>query len=136
MTKQPRAAIQPMAIPARRFSHLHLDLVGPLPRSAEGYNHILTIVDRSYPWLDGHSTLQHNHSSHRRHFVAGWVARFGVPEHITSDRGLQFCSEVWAQLTLLAGADELTRCYPKAGLAIYVDDANIDVVADAEGDYV
>ena len=31
--------------------------------------------------------------------MAGWVARFGVPEHITSDRGLQFCSEVWVQLT-------------------------------------
>ena len=72
MTKQPRAAVQPMAIPARRFSHLHLDLVGPLPRSAEGYNHILTIVDRSYPWLDGHSTLQHNHSGHRQRF-RGWL---------------------------------------------------------------
>ena len=52
VTKQPRAAVQPLAIPARRFTHLHLNLVGPLPRSAEGYNHILTIVDRSSRWLE------------------------------------------------------------------------------------
>ena len=52
VTKQRRATVQTIVIPARRFSHLHLDLVGPLPRSAQGYNHILTIVDRSSHWLE------------------------------------------------------------------------------------
>ena len=32
VTKKPRATIQPMGIPAQLFSHLHIDLVGPLPR--------------------------------------------------------------------------------------------------------
>ena len=31
VTRQPHAAIQQMPIPVRRFSHIHLDLVGPLP---------------------------------------------------------------------------------------------------------
>ena len=45
-------------------------------------------------------------------FVAGWVARFGVPEHITSDRGPQFCSDVWAQLTCHLGyLHHLTTAY-------------------------
>ena len=47
VTRQLRAAVQQMPIPARRFSHIHLDLVGPLPRSKEGFNHLLTVVDRS-----------------------------------------------------------------------------------------
>jgi transposase InsO family protein len=29
-------------------------------------------------------------------FVATWVARFGMPECITSDRGPQFTSAVWS----------------------------------------
>jgi hypothetical protein len=29
----------------------------------------------------------------------GWVARFGVPEQITSDCGRQFCSSLWDALT-------------------------------------
>ena len=75
VTKQPRATLQPMVILALRFSHLHLDLVGPLLRSAEGCNHILTIVDRSSRWLEAiHSTLQHHHSDsgHCQRF-RGWL---------------------------------------------------------------
>ena len=52
VTRQPRAAVQQMPIPVRRFSHIHLDLVGPLPRSKEGFNHLLTVVDRSSRWLE------------------------------------------------------------------------------------
>jgi hypothetical protein len=36
-------------VPRRRFAHLHIDLVGPLPSSA-GCTHLFTIVDRTTPW--------------------------------------------------------------------------------------
>jgi cleavage and polyadenylation specificity factor subunit 1 len=51
VTKQPRASVQPIPIPRRRFSHIHVDLVGPLPASEEGYVYIMTIVDRTTRWL-------------------------------------------------------------------------------------
>ncbi len=35
-----------IAVPHRRFSHLHIDLVGPLPKSA-GFTHLFTIIDRT-----------------------------------------------------------------------------------------
>jgi hypothetical protein len=35
-TRQPAAAVQPNPVPSRQFSHVHMDLVGPLPTSAEG----------------------------------------------------------------------------------------------------
>jgi hypothetical protein len=32
--------LQPIPIPVRRFSHIHMDLVGPLPVSMEGFAHL------------------------------------------------------------------------------------------------
>ena len=99
VTRQPRAAVQQMPIPVRRFSHIHLDLVGPLPRSKEGFNHLLTVVDRSSHWLEAFPLESTSTESIAYTFIGGWVARFGVPDHITSDRGPQFCSALLAQLS-------------------------------------
>ena len=41
-------------------------------------------------------------------FVAGWVARFGVPASITIDRGVQFTSAVWAILCKRLGIQHFT----------------------------
>jgi hypothetical protein len=35
--------VQAIPIPERRFTHVHMDLVGPLPASAEGFMYLFTI---------------------------------------------------------------------------------------------
>ena len=52
VTKQPAAVVQPIPIPQRRFSHVHMDLVGPLPASADGFIYIFTIIDCTTRWLE------------------------------------------------------------------------------------
>jgi hypothetical protein len=52
VTAQPAAAVEPIPVPARRFSRIHVDLVGPLPTSAAGHSYIFTAVDRSTRWLE------------------------------------------------------------------------------------
>jgi cleavage and polyadenylation specificity factor subunit 1 len=47
VTSQPAAPVQPIQVPARRFSHIYVDLVGPLPVAADGSTYLLTIIDRS-----------------------------------------------------------------------------------------
>jgi len=47
VTRQPHAPIQQIEVPARRFSHVHVDIVGPLPVSAAGHSHVFTMIDRS-----------------------------------------------------------------------------------------
>ena len=32
-------------------------------------------------------------------FTLSWIARFGVPDHLTSDPGPQFCSALWLELS-------------------------------------
>jgi hypothetical protein len=46
VTKQPAADIAQIPVPNHRFSHVHVDLVGPLPTSVEGFRYLFTLVDR------------------------------------------------------------------------------------------
>ena len=50
ITMQPTTTVEKMDIPAARFSHVHVDIVGPLPPSREGYTHLLTMINRSTRW--------------------------------------------------------------------------------------
>ncbi len=52
VTKQPPAMVQNFATPCRRFAHVHLDLVGPLPRSEDGHVYVLTVIDISTRWVE------------------------------------------------------------------------------------
>jgi hypothetical protein len=47
----PHVKLQPehIPVPRRRFAHLHVDLVGPLPSSAS-CTHLFTIIDRTTRW--------------------------------------------------------------------------------------
>jgi hypothetical protein len=47
VTRHHTAEVQPIPMPVQHFTHLHLDLVGPLPASPEGFSYIFTIVDRT-----------------------------------------------------------------------------------------
>lgn len=41
-----KAPLGQFDIPLRKFEHVHVDLVGPLP-SSRGFTHLLTVVDRT-----------------------------------------------------------------------------------------
>jgi transposase InsO family protein len=97
-TRQPAAAVQPIPVPSRRFSHVHVDLVGPLPTSAEGWSYIMTMMDRSTRWLEATPVRDMAAATCADTLITAWVVRFGVPAVITSDRGTQFTSQVWSIL--------------------------------------
>jgi hypothetical protein len=69
-----------IANPSQRFSHLHLDLVGPLPASAGGHTHLLTAIDRSTLWAEAIPLSSTLAESCAAALIGGLVARFGVPE--------------------------------------------------------
>ena len=98
-------------VPERRFSHIHVDVVGPLP-PAEDHRYILTIVDRSTRWPEAIPMKSATADACATALLSSWIARFGVPLHITSDRGPSFTSTLWSSLTKLIGSTHhLTTSY-------------------------
>jgi transposase InsO family protein len=98
-SSSPASPPMPIANPTQRFSHLHVDLVGPLPASSGGHTHLLTVLDRSTRWAEAIPLRSTSAESCAIALIGGWITRFGVPEQITSDRGRQFCSSLWDALT-------------------------------------
>ncbi len=109
-----------IANPSQRFSHLHLDLVGPLPASASGLTHLLTVIDRSTRWAEAIPLRSTSAEDCATALIGGWVARFGIPEQITSDRGRQFCSSLWDALCHRLGVRMIftTPYHPQANGAV------------------
>jgi transposase InsO family protein len=95
---QPPPAMLP--VPAHHFSHVNIDLVGPLPMSG-GYTHLLTIIDRSSRWPEAVPISLTTAAACASAFFHHWVSRFGVPAVITSDRGVQFTSSIWSSMCQL-----------------------------------
>ena len=95
ITIQEKTAPALIPVPEKRFSHVHVDLVGPLPPSKEGYTHVLTVIDRSTRWPEVFPVRDLTAQECADTFTAGWVARYGVPHTVTSDRGTQFSSAIW-----------------------------------------
>ena len=92
-TKAPLQQFEPMT---KRFNHVHIDLVGPLPES-QGFKYLLTVVDRFTRWPKALPVKDIETRTIPRAYVHHWVSRFGVPSLMTSDRGPQFISDLWAQ---------------------------------------
>ena len=108
ITTHTTAPVQPIPVPSQRFTHLHADLVGPLPVSSGGHSQVMTIIDRSTQWVEVLPLSSTTATACADTFVAGWFARFGVPASITTDRGVLFTSAVWTILCQRLGIQHCT----------------------------
>ena len=91
-----------LLLPSRRFEHVNIDIVGPLPPS-RGFTYLFTIVDRFTRWPEAVPMSDMSASSCARALISAWISRFGVPSEISSDRGAQFTSSLWAAVAQLLG---------------------------------
>lgn len=110
-----KAPLATFKVPHRRFDHINIDIVGPLPRS-QGYTYLLTIVDRFTRWPEAVPLSDISTTSCARALLSQWIARFGIPAEMSSDRGSQFTSDLWGSLAKLLGVrhSRTTAYHPQA----------------------
>ena len=94
VARHTKAPVSPIPVPKNRFQHVHVDLVGPLP-PRRGCQYLLTMIDRTTRWTEVAPLPDMKAETTTNAFISTWIARFGIPETVTSDRGAQFTSTTW-----------------------------------------
>ena len=84
-------------VPDRRFTHCHVDIVGPLPES-EGYKYILTIIDRTTRQLSALPVTEPSAKACSQAFLLHYVALYGLPSACTSDQGSNFVASLFQEM--------------------------------------
>lgn len=118
-----RSPVEPISAPSDRFQTVHIDIVGPLPPATLPtcpfplpYRYLLTCIDRATRWTEAIPLTDITAQSVAIAFTNGWVSRFGVPLQVVTDRGTQFESELFAELSSILGFTRIrtTSYNPKA----------------------
>jgi len=74
------------------FTHLGLDIIGPLSKTRNNNQYIIVVVDYFTKWVEAEPT-ENVTSQDVIKFLINVFARHGVPQIITTDNGAQFTSD-------------------------------------------
>jgi hypothetical protein len=127
MMKQIKTCIhtQPFTLAtARPMQRLNVDTFGPLPADAEGYAHVLQVIDTCTRWVE-YYPLKSTDAEETSLALLDYMGRYGEPEELTSDKGSQFVNGMIDQLLikLVQVGKNVTLAYSKEENAI-VERAN------------
>ncbi|KAL0169058.1 hypothetical protein M9458_037280, partial [Cirrhinus mrigala] len=106
---RPAKSQRPGLLPPARsslFERIGMDLVGPLPRSARGHEHILVIVDYATRYPEAVPLRKATAKSIAQELFL-LASRMGIPAEILTDQGTPFMSQLMADLCRLLRVNQL-----------------------------
>ena len=110
----PAGLLQPLPVPARRWSDISLDFITHLPTTRSGYTAILVVVDRLSKMVHFIPTVDTATAEDvARLFVDNIFVLHGMPERIVSDRDTKFTGTFWQALC------EIWKCERQFGSAYH-----------------
>ncbi len=94
--QKPAGLLQPLPIPGENWEHVSLDLVGPLPTTANGFNCIVTVVDKLSKMAHFIATTTTIDAPGLAQLMMSHVFKLhGFPKALISDRDTRFTSAYW-----------------------------------------
>ena len=97
INKNIESGIKPYPQTSNRLSHIHMDVVGPLPPS-RGYTYLLTIIDRATRWPDA-IPLTSTSAEACANALITWISRYGIPETVVTDNATNFTSNLFKEIS-------------------------------------
>ena len=94
---QQRAELQPLPI-GDVFSRVHMDLLGPLPKSEKGYRYIFLVCDSFSKWCEAYPLYSMEAKEVAWKLYDEWICRYGCMNSILTDRGSNFMSALMKEL--------------------------------------
>ncbi|KAI2645182.1 Retrovirus-related Pol polyprotein [Labeo rohita] len=98
--KPPPSPLIPLPIIGVPFERIGMDIVGPLPRSGRGHEHILVIVDYATRYPEAVPLRRATSKAIARELFL-LSSRVGLPSEILTDQGTPFMSRLMADLCRL-----------------------------------
>ncbi|GFV27486.1 retrovirus-related Pol polyprotein from transposon 412 [Trichonephila clavipes] len=92
------------------------DILGPLPRSSNGNNNILVVMDYFTKWPEAYPISDQETSTVAEVLVQHWISRFGVSLQLHSDQGRNFDSAICKRLCEIIAIDKTrtTALHPQS----------------------
>lgn len=112
--------LNPIPVPQAPMERIHIEILGPLPITDEGFKYILTIVDAFSKWLIAIPMLNQTAIIVTRTFIDHFLTKFGSPKFLVSDNGKQFVSKIFEDLAKIYGFkhNRTTTYRPQANGAV------------------
>jgi len=90
------------------FSRIHVDHIGPLPVSPDGYRYLLVVIDATTLWAEAFPVKSTTAEETADVLYREIISRYGAPQAIHSDQGTAFRNQL---LTLLCKLLRIKHIY-------------------------
>jgi transposase InsO family protein len=77
---------------------VHMDILGPLPKSHKGNSYVLLMVDQFTKWVEAVALPDQTAETIAKAAVDNFFSRFGCPKEICTDQGSNFNSRLFQSL--------------------------------------
>ncbi len=106
--KVARVPVQIYDYSDRPNTRLHMDTAGPFPIAGAGNNYILVLKCALTKWIVLIAMRSKDMQDIMREYINNWVAHFGAPIMLITDRGTEFHNSVANQLAALWGCRRIS----------------------------
>lgn len=85
------------------FSKIHVDNIGPMPDNEQGFKYVFTFQDDLTRYFGAIPIVDHTADTVARTMVENVILRFGLPEIIFSDLGVEWINDLFPRIMKILG---------------------------------